>query len=50
MLSDERNHAGSNPAEADKAAPNALAITKETLAPFDGKEREALMVPLNKLR
>ncbi|SDP08034.1 hypothetical protein SAMN05444050_5787 [Afipia sp. GAS231] len=46
MLSDERNDAGFNPAEADKAAPNAIAITKETLAPFDAKER----VLLNKLR
>jgi hypothetical protein len=35
MLSDERNDAGSNPAEADKAGPNALAITRETLAPVD---------------
>ena len=50
MLSDERNDAGSNPAEADRAAPNALAITKETLAPLDAKEREMLMVLLNKLR
>jgi len=35
---------------AEKAAPNALAITKETLAPLDPKERETLMVLLNKLR
>src|SRR5215468_40569 len=33
-----------------KVAPNALAITKETLAPLDAKEREALMALLNKLR
>jgi hypothetical protein len=50
MPSGERNDAGSNPAEAEKAAPNALAITKETLAPLDAKERETLMVLLNKLR
>jgi len=35
---------------AEKAAPNALAITKETLAPLDAKEREALLELLNKLR
>jgi MarR family transcriptional regulator, lower aerobic nicotinate degradation pathway regulator len=35
---------------AEKAAPNALAITKETLAPLDTKERETLMALLNKLR
>ena len=35
---------------ADKVAPNALAITRETLAPLDAKEREALMALLNKLR
>jgi DNA-binding MarR family transcriptional regulator len=34
----------------EKAAPNALAITKETLAPLDGKERETLIGLLNKLR
>ena len=28
---------------AEKAAPNALAISKETLAPLDAKERETLM-------
>jgi MarR family transcriptional regulator, lower aerobic nicotinate degradation pathway regulator len=50
MPSDERNDAGCNPAESDKAAPNALAITRETLAPLDAKEREMLMVLLNKLR
>ena len=35
---------------AEKAAPNALAISRETLAPLDTKEREALMGLLNKLR
>src|SRR6476661_7381265 len=35
---------------AEKAAPNALAITRETLAPLDTRERETLMVLLNKLR
>ena len=35
---------------AEKAAPNALAITRETLAPLDAKERETLMALLNKLR
>jgi DNA-binding MarR family transcriptional regulator len=35
---------------AEKAAPNALAISKETLAPLDGKEREILMGLLSKLR
>jgi hypothetical protein len=50
MPSGERNDAGSNPAEAGKAAPNALAITKETPAPPDAKERETLMLLLNKLR
>jgi len=35
---------------AEKAAPNALAITKETLAPLDAKEREILLELLNKLR
>ena len=35
---------------AEKAAPAALAITKETLAPLDAKERETLMELLNKLR
>ncbi|MCA6106864.1 MarR family winged helix-turn-helix transcriptional regulator [Bradyrhizobium cenepequi] len=34
----------------EKAAPNALAITKETLAPLDGKERETLIELLGKLR
>ena len=35
---------------AEKAAPNALAISKETLAPLDAREREALFGLLNKLR
>jgi DNA-binding MarR family transcriptional regulator len=35
---------------AEKVAPNALAISKETLAPLDAKEREALFALLNKLR
>jgi len=35
---------------AEKLAPNALAITRETLAPLDAKERETLMVLLNRLR
>ena len=35
---------------AEKAAPNALAITRETLAPLDAKERETLTMLLNKLR
>ena len=34
----------------EKAAPNALAITRETLAPLDAKERETLMALLNRLR
>ncbi|MGY3616689.1 MarR family winged helix-turn-helix transcriptional regulator [Bradyrhizobium sp. USDA 10063] len=34
----------------EKAAPNALAITRETLAPLDGKERELLIALLSKLR
>lgn len=34
----------------EKAAPNALAISKETLAPLEPKEREQLMELLNKLR
>jgi MarR family transcriptional regulator, lower aerobic nicotinate degradation pathway regulator len=34
----------------EKAAPNALAITRETLAPLDAKERETLMGLLEKLR
>src|ERR1044072_5586111 len=35
---------------AEKAVPNALAITRETLAPLDAREREALMALLGKLR
>jgi DNA-binding MarR family transcriptional regulator len=35
---------------AEKAASNALAITKETLAPLDARERETLFALLNKLR
>jgi hypothetical protein len=36
--------------QAPKVAPNALATTRETLAPLDAKEREVLMRLLNKLR
>jgi DNA-binding MarR family transcriptional regulator len=35
---------------AEKAAPHALAITKETLAPLDAKEREMLIGLLSRLR
>ena len=35
---------------AEKAAPKAIAISKETLAPLDAKERETLMTLLAKLR
>src|SRR3954451_22867433 len=35
---------------AEKVPPNALAITRETLAPLDAKERDMLMALLNKLR
>ena len=35
---------------AERLAPNALAITRETLAPLDARERETLMALLNKLR
>jgi DNA-binding MarR family transcriptional regulator len=35
---------------AEKAAPNALAISRETLAPLEAKERELLMALMNKLR
>ncbi len=35
---------------AEKLAANALAISKETLAPLDAKEREMLFALLNKLR
>ncbi|WP_027579507.1 MarR family winged helix-turn-helix transcriptional regulator [Bradyrhizobium sp. Ai1a-2] len=34
----------------EKVAPSALAITRETLAPLDGKEREMLIALLSKLR
>jgi DNA-binding MarR family transcriptional regulator len=34
----------------EKAAPNALAISKETLAPLDARERETFVGLLNKLR
>jgi len=34
----------------EKIAPNALAISKETLAPLDAREREMLFALLNKLR
>lgn len=37
-------------AMAEKAAPNALAITKETLAPLDAREREIFVALLSKLR
>jgi DNA-binding MarR family transcriptional regulator len=35
---------------AEKVAPNALAISKETLAPLDARERETLVALLSKLR
>jgi MarR family transcriptional regulator, lower aerobic nicotinate degradation pathway regulator len=35
---------------ADKIAPHALAVSKETLSPLDAKEREALLTLLDKLR
>jgi MarR family transcriptional regulator, lower aerobic nicotinate degradation pathway regulator len=35
---------------AEKAAPNALTITRETLAPLDARERETLISLLSKLR
>lgn len=35
---------------AEKVASNALAISRETLAPLDSREREMLMVLLEKLR
>jgi DNA-binding MarR family transcriptional regulator len=37
-------------AMAEKAAPNAHAISKETLAPLDARERETFMALLSKLR
>jgi DNA-binding MarR family transcriptional regulator len=35
---------------AEKVAPNALAITRETLAPLDARERDTLVALLSKLR
>src|ERR1700688_2689387 len=35
---------------AEKAVPNALAITRETLAPLDARERETLVALLSRLR
>ena len=35
---------------ADKTAPHAFAVSKETLAPLDAREREALLGLLDKLR
>lgn len=35
---------------AEKAAPNALAISRETLAPLDARERDTLIALLSKLR
>jgi DNA-binding MarR family transcriptional regulator len=35
---------------AEKAAPNALAISRETLAPLDAKERDTLVALLGKIR
>jgi DNA-binding MarR family transcriptional regulator len=35
---------------AEKAVPNALAISRETLAPLDARERETLVALLGKLR
>jgi MarR family transcriptional regulator, lower aerobic nicotinate degradation pathway regulator len=35
---------------AEKSAPNALAITRETLAPLDARERETLIALLGRLR
>ncbi len=35
---------------AEKVAPAALAVTRETLAPLDAKERETLVALLGKLR
>jgi DNA-binding MarR family transcriptional regulator len=34
----------------EKAAPNALAVSRETLAPLDARERETLLALLSKLR
>jgi MarR family transcriptional regulator, lower aerobic nicotinate degradation pathway regulator len=35
---------------AEKATPNALAITRETLAPLDVRERETLLGLLSRLK
>ena len=35
---------------AEKMAPNALAISRQTLAPLDSRERETLMASSSKLR
>lgn len=35
---------------AEKAAPNAIAISRETLAPLDAREREVLLTLLDRLR
>ena len=35
---------------AEKVAPNALAVTRETMAPLDARERETLVALLSKLR
>jgi DNA-binding MarR family transcriptional regulator len=35
---------------AEKVAPDALAVTRETMAPLDAKERETLVALLSKLR
>jgi hypothetical protein len=50
MPSGGRNDAGSDPAVAGNAAPHALALSRETLAPFDAGERETPTMLLNKLR
>jgi hypothetical protein len=42
--------AGPGQQMAEKAPPNALAITEETLAPFDAGERDTPLTVLNKLR
>jgi DNA-binding MarR family transcriptional regulator len=34
----------------EKVAPNALAITRETMAPLDARERETLVALLSRLR
>ena len=50
MLSGERNDAGSDRAAAEKAAPHALAISREAPASLNAGERKTLMALLNKLR